>query len=367
MIDVVLSATGLFTPQERITNDELVDSFNRYVDQRNARQPQSDPLAYSSSDFIVKASGIKQRYVTDRSGILDPQRMRPKFDPRADEELSLQATMGVTACHEALAKARLQGSDIDAVLVASSNQQRAYPAISIEIQHALNARGFAYDLNVACSSATFGIVQAASLIRSQEANRVLVVSPEICTGHLNFRDRDSHFIFGDACTAVLLENTATTRSTDVYSILGSKLATTYSNHIRNNRGFLTRCEDRRDDDRTLLFYQQGRKVFKEVTTLVVAHIQDHLEELKISPQDLKTLWLHQANEAMNHLIARKILGRHATPLEAPIILDEYANTSSAGSIIAFHKHREHLVSGDKGALCSFGAGYSIGSLILQKA
>ena len=69
---------------------------------------------------------------------------------------------------------------------------------------------------------------------------------------------------------------------------------------------------------------------------------------------------------MNQLISRRVLGRDASPEEAPIILDEYANTSSAGSVIAFHKHRADLASGDLGVLCSFGAGYSIGSVVLQK-
>jgi beta-ketodecanoyl-[acyl-carrier-protein] synthase len=62
-----------------------------------------------------------------------------------------------------------------------------------------------------------------------------------------------------------------------------------------------------------------------------------------------------------------MLGRTATDDEAPVILDEYANTSSAGSVIAFHKNRADLVAGDCGVICSFGAGYSVGSVIVRKA
>jgi len=69
---------------------------------------------------------------------------------------------------------------------------------------------------------------------------------------------------------------------------------------------------------------------------------------------------------MNQLIARTLLGREPSPDEAPVILDEYANTSSAGSVIAFHKHRDDLEAGDLGVLCSFGAGYSIGSALLRR-
>jgi len=65
-------------------------------------------------------------------------------------------------------------------------------------------------------------------------------------------------------------------------------------------------------------------------------------------------------------VARNLLGRTPEFHEAPVVLDEYANTASAGSIIAFHKYKDDFSSGDKGILCSFGAGYSIGSLILEK-
>ena len=366
MSEIVLSGTGLFTPTESISNAELVESFNTYVREANSQRPEESPLPESSAEFVVKASGIGHRFVMNKSGILDPRRMRPHFEARPDSELSLQAEMALLASQQALENAGVSGAELDAVLVACSNFQRAYPAIAVELQDRLGAQGFAYDMNVACSSATFGIAQAASLVASGAAKRVLVASPEICTAHLNFRDRDSHFIFGDACTAVVVEAADGSRGKEPYRVVGCKLATKFSNNIRNNRGFLTRCEDRPDDDPALLFYQEGRRVFRDVTTLVAAHLETHLQEHGLEPSSLKSYWLHQANAAMNQLISRKLLGREATPQEAPLILDEYANTSSAGSVIAFHQHRDHLQRGDFGAICSFGAGYSIGSVIVEK-
>ena len=108
-------------------------------------------------------------------------------------------------------------------------------------------------------------------------------------------------------------------------------------------------------------------MFKEVCPEVAAQILEQLRRLDIAPAELKRLWLHQANLSMNQLISRRVLGRPANEMEAPTILDEYANTSSAGSVIAFHKYRDDLVTGDLAILCSFGAGYSIGSIVLQKA
>ncbi len=369
---VVLSATGLWTPPHSISNDELVQSFNAWADQWNAEHAGEiasgavQPKPHSSSAFIEKASGIKARYVLSKDPILDPAIMAPRIPERADEDLSVMAEMAVKAATEALEQAGREAADVDTVLVACSNMQRAYPAISIEIQDALGMQGgFGYDMNVACSSATFGLATAQSMIISGQARSVLVCNPEICSGHLNFRDRDSHFIFGDVATAILVEEEDRANGAG-YDIVGTKLKTQFSSNIRNNFGFLNRAapEGIGKDDK--LFVQEGRKVFREVVPMVSALIAEHLAELNLAPQQLSRLWLHQANLSMNQLIAKRVMGRDMDQVEAPVILDEYANTSSAGSIIAFHKHNEDLQPGDLGLICSFGAGYSAGSVVLRK-
>ncbi len=373
MSDIVISGTGLFTPVESISNEELVESFNAFVALHNEENADAiaagemEPLEPSSAEFVEKASGIKSRYVMNKSGVLDPHRMTPRLPERPNEAQSIQCEIAVAAAREAMAQANKTASDIDAVIVAASNMQRPYPAMAVEVQDALGIEGFGFDMNVACSSATFGIQQAVATIANGGARCVLMVNPEICSGHLNFRDRNSHFIFGDVCTAVILEREETATGSDLYRIVDSKLKTIYSNNIRNNFGFLNRGDESGIGAADKLFVQNGRKVFKEVCPAVAELIAQQLADLEIDPQSLKRMWLHQANLSMNQLIARRVLGREATEAEAPTILDEYANTSSAGSVIAFHKHRADFAAGDIGVLCSFGAGYSIGSVVLQKA
>jgi beta-ketodecanoyl-[acyl-carrier-protein] synthase len=372
MSDIVISGTGLYTPSESISNDELVESFNAYVELHNTQHADEiaageiAPLQPSSAEFVEKASGIKSRYVMNKDGILDPQRMMPRLPDRPNEEQSIQCEMAVAAATEAMAQAGKTAQDIDVVIVAASNMQRAYPAMAVEIQDALGIKGYGFDMNVACSSATFGIQQARDAVNNGSANCVLMLNPEICSGHLNFRDRDSHFIFGDVCTAVIVERAETATSEEQYLIVDSKLQTIYSNNIRNNFGFLNRGDESGIGKVDKLFVQEGRKVFKEVCPAVATQISEQLNKLDIAPQQLKRMWLHQANLSMNQLISKRVLGREATAEEAPTILDEYANTSSAGSVIAFHKHRDDFQNGDIGVLCSFGAGYSIGSVILKK-
>jgi beta-ketodecanoyl-[acyl-carrier-protein] synthase len=367
-----ITGSGVFTPAEVITNDELVAAFNAYADRWNAEHAAAiaagevEAKAHSSSDFILAASGIEQRHVMDKTGVLDPAVMHPWLPARRDEDPSIMAEMGVTACRAALEMRGVDGSQVDLILCAASNHERAYPAIAVEIQQLLGAGGFAFDMNVACSSATFGIQAAADMIRTGSARKALVVSPEICSAHLEWRDRDCHFIFGDVATAVLIERADLARGPH-FLIRSTHCATSFSNNIRNNNGFLRRTrKGQMEDRRDMQFMQNGRKVFKEVLPLVSQHITEHMAEEGVQATDLKRLWLHQANKTMNDYIGKKVLGRDPEPGEQPNILQDYANTSSAGSIIAFAQHSADMTDGQTGLICSFGAGYSVGSVIVER-
>lgn len=367
-----LTGTGLWHPEPVVSNAELVvaqcaSAAAWNADHKDAIESgdavERDP---STERFIVKASGIQSRYVVEKTGVLDPERLRPHLPIRSEGELSIQAEVAVAAATQALERAGRDPAEVDAVLVACSNLQRAYPAVAIEVQDALGAHGWAYDLNVACSSATFGIQAAVAAVAMGHARCALVINPELTSGHNNFAMREYHFIFGDACTAAVIEPASAARG-DSFEILGTQLQTRFSNNIRNDFGFLNVAEDGERPGEELMFRQNGRKVFREVCPMVAEHITAHLTSEGLTANDLKRLWLHQANLAMNELIARTVLGRDPLPEESPVILDEFANTSSAGSVIAFHRHHEDLAPGDLGVLCSFGAGYSIGSVLLRRS
>lgn len=372
MHQAVITGTGLHAPEDVITNEELVESLNAYCEKYNTEHAAEieagtlEPRLPSSPEFIEKASGIKRRYSYDKVGVLDIDRMRPRLPIRDNDELSVQAEFCRDAANQALEMAGLEGEDIDAILVGCSNLQRAYPAVAVEVQDMLGAKGWAYDMNVACSSATFSLQTAIDSIRSGSASRVLVLCPEITSGHNNFQNRDAHFIFGDACTAVIVERADIAKSKDRWEILGTKAETKFSSNIRNNFGFLNESEVEDRDYWDVIFKQNGRKVFKEVCPMAADHILSLLDQVGQDKDHLKRMWLHQANQSMNDLIAKRVLGRVATTEESPVILDEFANTSSAGSIIAFHRHRSDMQPGELGVICSFGAGYSIGSLAVKR-
>ena len=239
----------------------------------------------------------------DKEGILDPTRMTPRLNTRPDDAPSLMAEMGIDAIHKALAQAGRDPVDIDLILCAASNHERAYPAIAVEMQQLLGASGFAYDMNVACSSATFGLQTAADMVRTGSVKCAVVVSPEVCSAHLEWRDRDCHFIFGDVATAILIEPEADGMAG--FRVLSTRCATKFSNNIRNNDGYLRRAHDQMEDRRDMQFMQEGRKVFKEVLPMVARHITGHLHDESLDANDLKRLWLHQANKTMNDYIGKK--------------------------------------------------------------
>ena len=370
--NAVISGSGLWIPEESITNDELVEAYNSYAEKFNndnasaikAGEIKEKPL--SSADFIAKASGIQNRYVYCKEGMLDIDRMRPKFSHRGIDELSHQAEMAVKAAKAAMLDANKSAEDIDAVIVSCAYTQRPYPAIAIEVQNELGIQGFGFDMLVACSAGTFALQRAYEMVAAKTAKCVLVISPELASPQVNYTDRDSHFIFGDVATATIIETADNATSEHQYTILGTKALTQFSNNIRSDFSYLSHVTDNEPFAKESLFRQQGRKVFKEVCPLAANHITQHLNELGIENPQVKRWWLHQANINMNQLITKKLLGREPNLEEAPIVLDRFANTASAGSIVAFNLHNKDLKSGDIGLICSFGAGYSIGSLALEK-
>jgi len=370
--EVVISGAGLWRPAHSISNEELVGSYNAWAERFNAEHAAAiaagtlEPKPLSSAEFIEKASGIRSRYIYVKDGTLEVERMRPRIPHRGEEALSHQAEMALNAARIALANAARAPEDIDMVIVSCAYTERAYPAIAIEVQHALGIQGFGFDMLVACSAATFALQRAYDALVAGSARGVLVINPELTSPQVNYRDRDSHFIFGDVSTAMVLERADTCRSSHSYTVLGSRALTLYSNNIRSNFGYVAHAEDTDPFGPENLFHQNGRKVFKEVCPMAADHLEAQLAAVGLTIGEVQRWWLHQANINMNQLITRRLLGRDATPAEAPIVLDEFANTASAGSIIAFCLHHEDLDAGAHGVICSFGAGYSIGSLVVRK-
>lgn len=368
-----ITGHGLWHPDNVLTNPDLVEAFNKFVAIQNAKYADEiaagtrAPLKDSSVEFIVKASGIITRYVEDLTGLLDPTRMCPNIKDRPETEISIQAEYAVNAAKKALERAGRHGEDVDLVVLGCSNLQRLYPAIAIEVQNALGARGFGFDVAIGCSAATGAAQLASQAVRLGQATCALVVTPELTTPHMNWKERDSHFIFGDASVALVIEPVSRAKAGSWEILSTNMLSKWSSNTIRNNRGYLDRCDPETEHDEvSKLFHQRGRVVYKDVVPLAEKFIKDTLAANGLEPSQVARFWLHQANKNMNDSIAKRVLGRDATDAEAPTILNEFGNTASAGSLLAFSRHNEDLPAGSYGMMASFGAGYSLGALTMQR-
>ncbi|WP_374764369.1 beta-ketoacyl-ACP synthase III [Yunchengibacter salinarum] len=377
MSDVAITGTGLFVPENVLTNEAMVAAFNAYVDRYNAENSAAIEAGdlpakqYSSTEFIEKASGIRKRHMISTEGLEDPERMRQVLPEdvhgKADGAPSLQAGMALKAARQALEAAGLEGRDINKIILSAAVVQRSFPAVGIEVQQHLGAGGAAEDMLMGCSSATFGIINGYAAIKAGLVDRVLMVNPEIFTTMVNFTDRDSHFIFGDIASAVVLERADLARDKPHWLIRDVKEWTGMSDNIRSNFGPMTRFEKDGLSRADNFFVQEGRKVFKELLPLVTDFITDQMARNQMTVADLKRMWLHQANINMNKYAAKKLLGREPTEDDAPTVLDKYGNIAGAGSVAAFHERGDGFATGERGYLCSFGAGYSIAGILVERA
>jgi len=371
MRDCVIRSVGWTAPEASISNAELVDVFNAYADRfndENAAAIGAGELAeipHSSESFIEKASGILNRHVLDKAGLMDIDRMRPRLPHREKDALAQQAEFGLSAAKKALEKAGRKPEDVDGIIVASSAQQRNFPAVSIEIQNALGmTRGWAFDMTMACASAIFAMQQARELIRTGQADAILIVCPEIMSAINHYRRREVHFIFGDAAAAVLLE--AGDRESGGWELQGVRLETRWSNALRSDFGFMNHTEFEEDEEFEAFVDQDGHRVFKDVIPLASSVSSTLIGDLGYQPQDIRRAWLHQANIRIVQAVAKKALDREPTADVAPIILNEYGNTSSSSVLMTFDMHSEDMAAGERGLMCAFGAGYGCGAAIIQK-
>ena len=370
MEEIHIAGTGIWYPEDTISNDEIVSSYNAYVDNFNESNKNSIAsgdivaLEHSSVEFIEKASGIKTRHVVDKKNILDVDRMMPSLKHEDESRLSIQAIAGIEAAKKAMDQANVTPDDIDAVILGTSHNARYYPAVAIEIQNELGIDGYAYDMLVGCSSTTFAINNAYSDIASGLADTILVVNPEISTPAVNFGKRDIHFIFGDGCVASIIRKNSSSEKS--FRILDRKLMTQFSNNIRSDWSYLARTATDHKTSDDLIFNQNGSSVFKEVCPLVAKFISEQLKKNNIKPEDISKFWLHQANARMINLIVSKVIGSDDFDTNlAPLPIEKFGNLASAGSLFSFNLNND-LKSGEKGIICSFGAGYSVCSILVEK-
>ncbi|WP_288846559.1 beta-ketoacyl-ACP synthase III [uncultured Fructobacillus sp.] len=314
-------ASGHYVPEDVVTNDDLA----KVID--------------TSDEWIVSHTGIQERHVSLQG-----------------ENTSDLATK---AAQQALKKAGVSAEEVDFIIVTTFTPDGLAPSTAALVQRNLGAeKAFGFDLSTACAGFVFGLTTADNFMKTGQYRYGLVIAAEVNSKMMDFRDRTSTVFFGDGAGAVLLapSEQGQVLATDLHTIGDADVV--HSGRIEPLTSLSADNYPKID-----AFFQEGRMVYQEVTTLIPNHIQQFLADQDLTIDDVDYVILHQANLRMIEKVAEALnqpMAKFITNVE------KYGNSSSAGIAMAFDQLRESADLAEKKVLLTgFGAGFTYGSLLYK--
>jgi 3-oxoacyl-[acyl-carrier-protein] synthase-3 len=325
MSSVVIAGTGSYVPDKVVTNEDMA----KIVD--------------TNDEWILTRTGIcERRFASDEEAASD---------------------LGIEASRRALADAGMDASELDAILVATCSGDMIFPNTASIIQHAIGARkAFCLDLSAACSGFIFALKVAKDMIRGGSERTILVVGAEKMSTLLDWEDRNTCILFGDAAGAAVL----TLSDEPDTGLLVERLASDGSlGDLLNvpGGGSRTPMSEQVLADRMNCIKMQGREVFKHAVVNMTQAALDICEAAGLHPDDIACYIPHQANVR----ILCAIQDRLKQPEEKFFVnLHKYGNTSAASVIVALDEAVKsgRVKTGDRVMLAAFGAGFTWGACIL---
>ncbi len=317
----VLAGVGGYLPERIVTNDELA-------------------LRIDTSDaWIRERTGIRQRHFA------------------APHETA--AHMGARAAAAALADAGAGAGDVDAVLLATSTPDEAFPATALRVQAELGIRrGFGFDLSAACSGFIYALSTADALIRAGQATGVLVIGAEVYSRILNWADRGTCVLFGDGAGAAFVR-----ASTDA-DAPGRGVLSTHL-HADGTLGDLLYVDGAVGRaDRPGHLVMNGREVFRHAVAKLAASVDEALAANGLGQGDVDWLVPHQANRRIIDAMGKKL---GLAPERVVVTVDRHANTSAASIPLAMAEARGdgRIRPGDLVLLEALGGGMTWGSALVR--
>lgn len=270
--------------------------------------------------------------------------------------------MATHAAEAALENAGIQAEELDMIIVATVSADTYVPSTSCSVQGTIGAiRATCFDINAACSGFLFALNTAYAYIEMGMAETVLIAGSETLSREVDWSDRSSCILFGDGAGAAVIRREDGAAGGLLASVTGSDgtqgdVLTCKGRGIQNPFHHSKRRKD--------YIRMDGQAVFRFAVTTVPRCVKQILKKTKLSPEDIKYFILHQANERIIELIAKRLkvdLDRF------PMNLDRYGNTSSASiPILLDELNRNHLLEpGDKLILSGFGGGLTWGAVLLE--
>ncbi|MDE8348111.1 MAG: ketoacyl-ACP synthase III [Acidocella sp.] len=316
----VLTGVGHYLPEKIVSNAEMAERID------------------TSDDWITERTGIKQRHFS------------------APHESA--AFMGAAAAREALAKAGVNATAVDAIILATSTPDQAFPATAVHVQAAIGAhKAFGFDLAAACSGFIFGLSVADGMIRSGQVSNVLVIGSEVYSRILNFEDRGTCVLFGDGAAAVLLQ------AKDV-PLAGPGLLSTHLHSDGRLAEMLYVDGAVGQPEKSGKLVMNGREVFRHAVTLLTSAVNEALAANGMTNKDIDWLVPHQANLRIIDGVGKKL---GLPPERVVVTVDQHANTSAASIPLALYQAVSNgkIMPGQLVLLEALGGGLTWGSALLR--
>lgn len=318
---VKIVASSHYVPQDIVTNDNLATIMD------------------TNDEWIQAHTGIKTRHVSLRG-----------------ENTSDLATK---AAQQALAQISLTPAEIGLIIVTTFTPDGLAPSTAALVQKNIQAENaWAYDISTACAGFIFGLSTADKFLKAGTAKYALVISAEVNSKMMDFKDRASSVFFGDGAGAFILEASE-------QSLLVAEEMHTIGNAEVVHSGCIQPLHELSPNNypKTEAFHQEGRQVFSEVERLIPDHIINFLKKNDVTPSDVDYFIPHQANLRIIEMIAKKL----EQPMEKFVTnVTKYGNTSSAGIAMGLDELRHNKqLAGKKVLLTGFGAGFTYGSILCQ--
>ncbi|MDD6209614.1 MAG: ketoacyl-ACP synthase III [Bacteroidales bacterium] len=323
-INAVITGIGAFIPDDVLTNEEL----SRMVD--------------TSDEWIMSRVGIKERRVLKEEG----------------KGLSYMAEKALSSLLE---KTKTDPSEIEVVICSTTTPDFHFPSTASIVSERCGIRNaWAFDMEAACSGFIFALETGANMITSGKYKKVVIVAGDKMTSIVDYTDRNTCPLFGDACGAVLLEPT--------YEDIGVK--DTFLRTLGIGEPYLrmtaggSRYPATHDtiDKRLHYIYQEGRVVFKHAVSNMTEAALEIMERNRLSPDDVDFFIPHQANIRIIEAVGLRV----GIPHEKVMVnIHKYGNTSAGTIPLCLWECEKQMKKGDKLILVSFGAGFSWGSVYLK--
>ena len=294
----------------------------------------------TSDEWIESRSGIKRRHFAAK-----------------DQKTS---DLAIEAAQNAINDAKINCTEIDAIIVATSTPDTTFPSVATIVQGALGiTTGFAFDVQAVCAGFIFALATADALIVSKQANRVLVIGAETFSRIMNWEDRTTSVLFGDGAGAIIIEGISSSGLSTDPGILATDL-----NSDGRYRDLLYVDGGVSSTQTTGVLVMQGKEVFKHAVEKLSSTAHSVLAKAALSPSDVDWMVPHQANIRIIKATAQKL----KLPMEKVIVtVNDHGNTSAASIPLALSSANLEgkLKKGDLILMEAIGGGLAWGSVLLR--